>query len=365
MPDLQGKGMYLWKVAQAEGGSPSAIADVAKQTGLSHVLVKIADGDDFYNIDRNTGKDLAGPVVKALCNQGIEVWGWHYVYGYDPIKEADAAISRIRSLDLAGYVIDAEAEYKQPGKDVAARQFMNRLRAMLPNYPIALSSYRYPSYHPNFPWKAFLEKVDINMPQVYWLLSHNPGDQLKRCVAEFQGIAPYRPVIPTGAAFKQGTWYPTREDILDFMQTAQELNIPAANFWEWVNCRSYIPDIWKTIEQYNWSQAPVQEDIVKQYIQALNAHDPGRVVALYNPGAVHVIQYRTIQGTQAITNWFTNFFQNLPEGRFMLSSYSGKGSARQFYWTATSKAGKVLNGNDTFGLANGKIQYHFSSFSVT
>lgn len=365
MPELQGKGMYLWKIAQAEGGSPEAIAETAKAAGLSHVLVKIADGDDYYNIDPSTGKDLAGPLIKALNSQGIAAWGWHYVYGYDPIKEADAAINRIRSLDLAGYVIDAEAEYKQAGKDVAARQFMNRLRAALPNYPIALSSYRYPSYHPNFPWKAFLEKVDLNMPQVYWLLSHNPGDQLRRCVGEFQGITPFRPIVPTGAAFKQGQWYPTQEDMLDFMQTARSMNLTAVNYWEWANCRSYIPDIWKTISDFSWAQAPEEEDIVKQYISALNGHDPARVTALYNPGAVHVIQYRTIQGTQAIANWFTKLFQSLPDARFVLSNFSGTGSARQFYWTATSKAGKVLNGNDTFGLANGKIQYHFSSFSVT
>lgn len=362
---LQGKGFYLWKIANAEGGDPEAIAGAAEQAGLTHVLLKIADGDHFYNVDLKTGKDLVRPVVEALRRRGIAAWGWHYVYGYDPVKEADAAIARIRSLDLAGYVIDAEAEYKQPGKDVAARQFMARLRAALPSYPIALSSYRYPSYHPQFPWKPFLEKVDLNMPQVYWLLSHNPGDQLTRCMQEFQSMTPYRPVIPTGAAFKQGTWSPTGADILDFFETARRLNLPAANYWEWSNCRQYLPDIWKGISEFKWEQLAVKEDIVKQYIAALNSHEPGKVTSLYQPTAVHVTTARTIQGIQPLTAWYASFFQRLPEISVVLSSYTGTGSSRQFNWTARSRAGRVLNGNDTIGLSNGKIQYHFSSFSVT
>jgi hypothetical protein len=362
---LQGKGMYLWKISQAEGGDPAAIAHAAEQAGLTHVLLKIADGNYPYNVDLSTGKDLVWPVVQSLRSRGIEVWGWHYVYGYEPVKEADVAIARIRSLDLAGYVIDAEAEYKQPGKEVAARQFMARLRSALPTYPIALSSYRYPSYHPQFPWKPFLEKVDLNMPQVYWLLSHNPGDQLARSVQEFQSMTPYRPVIPTGAAFKQGSWSPTEADILDFFQTAQRLNLSAANFWEWTNCRLHPPGIWKVMSEFQWKTPAVVEDIVKQYVNALNSREPGKVAALYQPTAVHVTYARTVQGIQSIADWYRSFFQRLPEVSVVLSSSSGVGNTRQFNWTAHSKAGRVLNGSDTIGLSNGRILYHFSKFNVT
>ena len=166
---LEGKGFYLWQILRTEGGSATAIANAAVQAGLTHVLIKIADGDHAYNLHPTTGADLVPPVLQALRDRNIEVWGWHYVYGYAPNAEADIAISRIQQLGVAGYIIDAEMQYEEPGRDAAARQFMSRLRLALPNFPIALSSFRYPTYHPAFPWQAFLERVDINMPQVYWV----------------------------------------------------------------------------------------------------------------------------------------------------------------------------------------------------
>jgi hypothetical protein len=40
---LQGKGFYLWQIIRTEAGNVNAIANVAAQAGLTHVLVKIAD----------------------------------------------------------------------------------------------------------------------------------------------------------------------------------------------------------------------------------------------------------------------------------------------------------------------------------
>jgi hypothetical protein len=42
---LEGKGFYLWQIRRTEGGNATAIANVAVQDGLTHVLIKIAEGD--------------------------------------------------------------------------------------------------------------------------------------------------------------------------------------------------------------------------------------------------------------------------------------------------------------------------------
>jgi len=81
---ITGKGMFIWKLYRCENGDPQAIANVAAQAGLSHVLVKIADNSGIYNYDWDNHRDLVPPVVSALKARGIEVWGWHYVYGKDP-----------------------------------------------------------------------------------------------------------------------------------------------------------------------------------------------------------------------------------------------------------------------------------------
>jgi len=362
---LQGKGFYIWQIRRCEAGNAGAIANVASQAGLSHVLIKIADGTNPYNIDSATGSDLVPPVVTALHERNIQAWGWHYVYGYEPLKEADIAVLRVKNLGLDGYAIDAEAQYEQSGMDSSARSFMSRLRAGLPTFPVALSSYRYPSVHPNLPWQAFLEKCDLNMPQVYWVEADNPGEQLIRCNREFGAISPSRPIIPTGSAFLQGSWAPTVPQINEFLQTAQVLNLNAANFWEWGHTRLYLPDLWQAVQDYPWPPKPSDQDIVEQYFAAMNAHDPAKVVALYASDAVHVTSDRTLQGSVAIKAWYASLFASqLPNGKFTMTNSTGSLGSRQFTWTATSNAGSVNNGNDSLGLVNNQIVYHYSYFTI-
>jgi hypothetical protein len=365
---LKGKGMYVWQVTRCERGDTTAIAGLARAAKLSHVLVKVADRDVPYNIDRTTRVDLAMLLIQSLHAYGIQAWGWQYVYGESPLAEANMAIHRIRQLKLDGFVINAEFEYKQTGKKVAARRYMNQLRMAVPDIPMALSSYRYPSYHPEFPWREFLENVDINMPQVYWMQARNPADQLNRCVREFQAMTPSRPIIPTGAAFKEYGWKSTPEEVVDFMQAAQRHNLSAANFWEWSHARNTgtLPGMWDAIRDYPWQQTPAQQDICQRYISALNSHKPNEVAKLYLPNAIHVTGSRTAQGTAAINSWYSSLFnQVLPAGVFTLTGFSGKGSSRHFTWTAVSRNGRVLDGSDTFGLTNDQIAYHFTFFSKT
>lgn len=363
---LQGKGFYIWQILRTEGGSASAIANLAVQAGLTHTLIKIADGNRAYNLDPNTGADLVPPVLAALRDRNIEVWGWHYVYGYDPEAEAAIAIQRIQQLGVDGYVIDAESQYEEPGRDAAARLFMSLLRAALPTFPIALSSFRFPTYHPTFPWQAFLELCDINMPQVYWVDAHNPGDQLIRCLREFEAITPFRPIIPTGSAYLQGDWQPTPAEMVEFMDTARDLNMAAANFWEWAHTRLYLPALWTAIADYDWPVDPSSQDIVPRYFAALNAHSAAQVALLYAGNGVHVTPQRTLQGTTAIHQWYEALFgQILPNASFTLVEETGTQGSRHFTWTATSSAGAVSDGQDTFGLVDGRIVYHYTQFTVT
>jgi hypothetical protein len=356
---LKGKGFFIWKIINCESGDHLAITNLAHQSNLTHVLVKVADRNYSYNVD-SEGVDLVPPLVQNLHGRGIQAWGWHYIYGDDPIGEANKAIQRIQQTAVDGYVLDVEGEFKEPGKDQAAKIFMDRLRAVFPDLPIALCSYRFPSYHPQIPWEIFLDKCNYNMPQVYWLFNHNPGDQLSRCVQEFQSITPYRPIIPVGSAYKTGSWTPIPADMEEFMGTAQSLNLPGANFWEWSNCREYLPEVWGAIGDYSWPTTPPPADITVRYIEALNSHDPDQVTSLYTPDAVHVTPARTVQGTAAIRSWYQSFFNYLlPNASFVHTGFSGVGSSRHFTWTAESSQGKVKNGSDTLGLLEGKIAYHF------
>ncbi|MBC8503688.1 MAG: nuclear transport factor 2 family protein [Anaerolineales bacterium] len=365
---LQGKGFYIWKIKDCENGDANQIANIAKAAGLSHVLIKIADGIYTYNYDWNKRVDLVPPVANALRARGIKVWGWHYLYGDNPSKEASIAVQRIKGLNLDGYVLDVEHQYKEPGKATAAKTFMRDLRNGIGNnVPVALSSYRFPSLHP-IPWNEFLEKCDYNMPQVYWMGAHNPGSQLARTLNEFASLKYKPPIIPTGAAFTEHGWTPTTQDVQEFLVTARSFNLSAANFWEWWNARDVLTpkhQIWNVIADYDWAGGGAQ-DITAKYIEALNSHDYNKVAEFYTENAVHVTAARTIVGKARIRGWYRSFFSSLlPNGIFTLTGFSGSGNSRHLTWSARSSTGNVNNGNDTFGLIDDKITYHYLHYTIS
>ena len=369
---LEGKGMMIWNIRNCEGGNPSQIAAVARAAGLSNVLIKVADAANKHNVDRNTNVDLVPPVVSALKAVGIEVWGWHYVYGYNPTDEGNLAVKRITELGLSGYIIDAESEYKLPGREDNARLFMNIVRSGL-SVPIALCSYRFPSYHPQLPWKAFLEKCDLNMPQVYWEKADNPGPQLQRCVREFNALLP-RPIVPTGPIYKSGDWTAKPAEITTFLDTAKQLGCKSANFFAWDYGRTILTSQWDAVSKYSWAgstpppAAPASADtkIVTDLLNALNSHHPSQVIALYNSDGTHVTASETVQGASAITAWYTKFFaETLPGANFTLMGSTVTDQSIQVTWQAVSPGGNIKMGADTLGIVNGKITYHYSFFIIT
>ncbi len=119
---------HLANTALRGGQSRRPIAARAASAGLTHVAIKIADAGNAFNIDKN-GMDLIPPVVAALHAKGIQAWGWHYVYGYDPVAEAARRGPADDALQLDGYVIDAEAEYQYSGRAAVAETFCTQLRA--------------------------------------------------------------------------------------------------------------------------------------------------------------------------------------------------------------------------------------------
>jgi hypothetical protein len=365
---LYGKGYFLWKIPHVMGGDPAAIAAKAEDAGLSHVLIKIADGADWvYNYNYDDEVDLVPPVRDALREAGMFVWGWHYVRGDDPVAEAHLAVQRMRELNLDGYVIDAEGEYKERGKTAAARRFMEELRDGLPKTPIAFSSYRFPLQHPSIPFDTFLEKCDYAMPQVYFEQAHNPESQIQRSVDQYMSLEQAKPIISTGPAYSNEGWTPTADEITRFMVKVKELGQPAVNFWSFdYVLRSSMVDIWHAIASFDWPFEPPKSDLVEQLIGRMNQRDNMYVSGLYHDNAAHITGARAVVGRDAIAQWYNVVFtQLLPDATFELTGKSGTGNSRHFTWTATSQNGEVLDGNDTLGIRDGSIQYHYTYFTIT
>jgi hypothetical protein len=166
--------------------------------------------------------------------------GWHYIYGENPLSEAHLVIEMIERYGLDGYILDPEGEYK--GRGASATIFMREIRKVLPDIPIALCSYRYPSYHPDFPWKEFLNYMDagrgdVHMPQVYWEgdFRDNAGEvQLQRSYKELKALKDL-PVVPVGSCYGVMSglryWDSTKTALTSFIEAADTLGCPGVSFW--------------------------------------------------------------------------------------------------------------------------------------
>jgi hypothetical protein len=249
-----GKGVFEWCILDTEKGDPEAIATEAVRMGFGHVLLHIVDGYiSEQNVTRGAKLD---PYAKALQAAGVECWGWGAIYPKTwqytpPIVDAAA-----RRLGLAGFVIDAEGAWEVKGSATQAAAFMSALRALQPTLPLGLSSYRWPSVHGAFPWAAFREHCDFDMPQVYWEIAHNPVYQLTRSRAEFSAMSPSLPFVPTFPLYKNGGWTPTAEDVELFLQEVKAQNLPAVNAWDWFQGRRDTPAAWEVFQSFAMGAEP-------------------------------------------------------------------------------------------------------------
>lgn len=394
---VEGKGFFIWQIHRVENGDPARILARAQAAGLSHVLIKIADGKQEFGFHPSTRADLVAPVVAALHAAGLQVWGWHYIYGNDPLSEARVAARRTLDLKLDGYIINAEVEFKAAGKAAAARAYATTLRADLPNTPIALSSYRFPAYHKEFPWAAFLEYCDYVMPQVYWEQAHNPAQQLRRVLKEFSDdslVGHLRTVIPTGSAYGTSGWRASPADLIEFLTEARALGLQAASLysWDWATSPGN-DDLWQAAASVPWplSYEQMAEDdttpqvepepepsamrggyrrlqptplaefapMVEALATALNNHDLTALTALYSPTAVHVTHRRTVVGVTAIRQWYDQLFRHiLPNAAFNLYQVDRREYALIIHWNVNSARGPLHNRRDLLYIHDGRVHYH-------
>jgi len=175
--------------------------------------------------------------------------------------------------------------------------------------------------------------------------------------------------VPTGSAYGTGGWRASPEDLRGFFAKARELGLSAANAysWDWATS-SGNTDLWDVVAGVQWpftNQAHPTVDVVDRFITALNNRDLNGLFDLYQPNAAHVTAQRTIIGNNAISNYYFDLlFNQLPNATFTLQTHSGQDPTRIFTWTAVSSKGRVLDGQDTLGLRDGLIQYHYTRFNI-
>nr|MBP7694092.1 hypothetical protein [Anaerolineales bacterium] len=241
---LTGKGLWLQRISADEAPAIDRLAARLQAAGLNHLILKIADGAD---------PDPA-PAIVALTEQlsaaGVDVWGWHSLYGDQPgfkgayrpdyhQREAAASLAQLARLQpagLRGLVLEARAEYEQaPARGQRAADYLAALPADL---PLALSSWKSPAAHPRFPWAEFRARCNQDLPPVFWVGQHGEGArQLQAVARQYRALTPTRPLAVAGPAFFESDWRPALPDLREFLQAAAALELAGVNLWLWDQLR--------------------------------------------------------------------------------------------------------------------------------
>jgi hypothetical protein len=256
----KGKGWFIWVLSSTMGGNPLALAQAAKEAGVGHLIFHIHDG--YLGETKVPGGMDLTPFIAAAEAVGIECWGWGAVYKSTWSQGCDRVIeAKKKHPTLVGYILDAEAPIK--GAPNEAMAIMNKLRYFLPDMPIGLSSYRFPLFHPELPWKEFRSKCDFDMPQVYWEQSTSDtagSSQLVSSFNYFKAMLPQLPFVATAPAYKVGTWQATIAQIRNFFIAAiHQLGLNGVNFWVWYQTQRDLKALYDFIQTYQWPGSVIPE----------------------------------------------------------------------------------------------------------
>ena len=192
-----GKGMWIWKIWNTEGGNLNTIVTKLKSNGVKWVIIKLGDSDSYYN---RAGKILYNwasayngfdNVITQFHNNGIKVFGWQFVYSYNKWNTgtSESAVAN-RILDIKGIdglIIDAEVAYEGQSKSAVASHYLQTIRANHFSAFIGFSSFARVTGHQLFPWLEFGLYCDVNMPQTYWAARCiTPATEIYRMETDFK-----------------------------------------------------------------------------------------------------------------------------------------------------------------------------------
>jgi peptidoglycan hydrolase-like protein with peptidoglycan-binding domain len=218
---FKGRGMWIWELPDSSGGRLTSIIATAKRYGVSTLMIKSGDGDNMWS-------QFSSSMVATLHANGIRVCAWQFVYGNDPVGEANIGAEAVK--DGANcLLIDAESDYE--GKYHQAQVYVTDLRKQIGSrFPVGLAGFPYVDFHPAFPYSVFLGPggAQYNVPQMYWKDIGVSVDTVYAHTYLFN--RPYeRPISPLGQVYN----HPGMGQIMRFRQVSRYYGSSGISWWVW------------------------------------------------------------------------------------------------------------------------------------
>lgn len=157
-----GKGLWIWTFDHA-GMTPVEAATLAKQLGISYVLIKSGQDASFWPQRFNAS------IVGEFVSRGIRVLAWPYITPAGGAASIDAAAQAALVPGCDGLVLDVEIEWEKGDNAAAAKTLCNGIRQKAPGVWLAYTSFGWAGFHTKFPFSTFdAECGDAAFPQVYF-----------------------------------------------------------------------------------------------------------------------------------------------------------------------------------------------------
>jgi hypothetical protein len=231
---LGGRGMWIWYISASSGGRLSSIISTARRYGVSTLFIKAGDGGSVWS-------QFSPSLVSALHSSGLRACAWQYVYGNDPVSEAQVGAAAVRN-GADCLAIDAESEYE--GKYISAQTYVTQLRKRIgAGYPVLLAGFPYIDYHPGFPYSVFLGPggAQYNAPQMYWVDIGTSVDDVYSHTFAYNRLYG-RQIAPLGQVYNK----PPPGQILRFRQVSRSYSTPGVSWWDW---QEAAPSGWRAVAQ--------------------------------------------------------------------------------------------------------------------
>ncbi|MEW6155738.1 MAG: hypothetical protein AB1673_17425 [Actinomycetota bacterium] len=250
---LEGKGMWLWKYFQSEGGNADAIVERAAAAGLRQLWVRVGDSKDgFY------ARDVLDQLVPRAHRRGIAVIGWGFPFLFDPVDDARWSAEALSWRSPDGHVLDGfspDIELQTEGvaiSEARATVYTSLVRQAAGDRLVVATVYR-PSdrlWPDRFPYAAIAPYVDAFAPMVYWYCLE-PGTVTAQAI---ERLGTLRPVHPIGQAY-DGTpdggrgGPPTAHETNRFLDVAVRHGALGASFWVWHLAGE---EQWSAVAAFDW-----------------------------------------------------------------------------------------------------------------
>lgn len=254
---IAGKGMWLWKYRQSEGGDAAAIVARARTAGLRQLWVRVGDSrDGFY------AADVLAELVPRAQRAGLAVIGWGFPFLHDPEADAAWSIEATAWRGPGGERLDGfspDIELASEGVLLTERRitlYLGLLRAAAPDVLTVATVYRASDarWNGSYPYRAIAPYVDAFAPMVYWGCLE-PGDATRESV---ERLASLRPVHVIGQGYDMApdggrAGPPSGVETVRFLDVARRSGAVGASMWVWHFTGA---EQWDALAAFAWPLAP-------------------------------------------------------------------------------------------------------------